>query len=98
MYCQETGDVATEYLANLPRLKTYYAGKTKITDRSLKILGQMTSLERLEFWQCAGITDAGVADLASLARLREIVLSGLPNVTRDSAALFPARVRVNYSG
>jgi hypothetical protein len=79
-------------------LKTYYAGKTGITDRSLKILGQIDSLERLEFWQCAGVTDAGVTDLARLPRLREIVLSGLPNVTRDAAALFPASVRVNYSG
>jgi hypothetical protein len=98
MYCRETGDAATGHIADLARLKTYYAGKTGITDRSLKILGQIDSLERLEFWQCAGVTDAGVTDLARLPRLREIVLSGLPNVTRDAAALFPASVRVNYSG
>jgi hypothetical protein len=97
MYCQETGDMATQHIANLPRLKSYYAGKTRITDHSLKILGQMTSLERLEFWQCSGITNAGVADLANLPDLREVGLSGLPNVTRDAAALFPANVRVNYS-
>jgi hypothetical protein len=98
MYCPETGDRATEHIANLPRLKTYYAGQTKITDRSLKILGQMASLERVEFWQCRGVTNAGIADLAGLPHLREIVLSGLPNVTRDAVALFPAKVRTNYSG
>ncbi|MGH7426924.1 MAG: hypothetical protein ACREJ4_00910 [Candidatus Methylomirabilaceae bacterium] len=38
MYCRDTGDVATEHIAGL-RLKSYYAGKTKITDRSLAILG-----------------------------------------------------------
>jgi len=82
----------------LARLKTYYAGKTRITDRSLEILGRMASLERLEFWQCAELTDAGVAHLAGLPRLREIILDGLPNVTREAVALFPAHVRVNYSG
>jgi len=82
----------------MAKLKRYYAGKTKITDRSLKILGRMTSLERLEFWQCSGITNAGMAEVANLPDLREVVLSGLPNVTRDAAALFPAHVRVDYSG
>jgi hypothetical protein len=97
MYCQETGDAATEHIGSLAKLQRYYAGKTKITDHSLKILGRMTSLERLEFWQCAGITNAGMADLANLPHLREVVLSGLPNVTRHAAKLFPAQVRVNYS-
>ena len=97
MYCQDTGDAATEHIAGLSRLKTYYAGKTRITDRSLEILGRMASLERLEFWQCAGLTDAGIAHLAGLPRLREISLEGLPNVTREALAFFPAHVRVNYS-
>jgi hypothetical protein len=98
MYCQQTGDAATEHLADLARLKTYYAGKTQITDRSLQVLGRISSLERLEFRQCSGITDAGVKNLASLPRLREIVLSGLPQVGRDATALFSASVRVDYSG
>ena len=98
MYCQETGDAATEHIAGLSRLKTYYAGKTRITDRSLEILGRLASLERLEFWQCFGITDAGVAHLAGLPLLHEITLDGLPNVTREAVALFPAQVRVSYSG
>ena len=41
MYCRETGDLATEHIAPLTKLKTYYAGKTKITDRSLEILSRM---------------------------------------------------------
>src|SRR6516225_4266030 len=44
MYCRDTGDLATEHIAGLSRLKHYYAGKTQITDRSLEILGGMTSL------------------------------------------------------
>jgi hypothetical protein len=61
MYCRDTGDTASERIADLSRLKTYYAGKTKITDRSMEILGRMPSLEKIEFWECAGITDTGVA-------------------------------------
>jgi hypothetical protein len=98
MYCRETGDAATEHLASLLRLQTYYAGMTKITDRSLEILSGMASLEHLEFWQCAGLTNAGIAHLARLPKLREISLEGLPNVTREAIALFPVGVRVNYSG
>jgi hypothetical protein len=97
MYCRHTGDEATEHIAGL-NLRTYYAGQTEITDLSLEILARMHSLERLEFWACPGITDAGVALLASLPRLVEISLDGLPGVTRDAAALFPAGVRVSYSG
>ena len=36
MYCRDTTDAATEHIAGLSKLKTYYAGQTKITDRSLR--------------------------------------------------------------
>ena len=98
MYCRDTGDAATDQIAGLPKLRTYYAGKTRITDGSLEILGRMHSLERLEFWQTAGITDRGLAFLAGLPRLREISFDGLPHVTRKGVAVFPAHVRVTYSG
>ncbi|MBS1786214.1 MAG: hypothetical protein JST85_00750 [Acidobacteria bacterium] len=96
MYCRETGDAATEHIAGLPGLKTYYAGKTKITDRSLEILGRMPSLETLEFWECAGITNVGLAHLAGLPGLREITVGGSPNVTREGMAVFPATIRANF--
>jgi hypothetical protein len=95
MYCRDTGDAATGHIAALS-LKTYYAGMTRITDRSLEILAHMESLERLEFWQCARITTAGIAHLATLPRLREITLDGLPGVTREPARFSPS-VRVTYS-
>lgn len=96
MYCRDTGDTATGHIAGLSGLETYYAGKTKITDRSLEILGRMSSLERITLWDCAGITNAGVAALAGLPRLREVGLEGLPQVSREGAAVFPANVQVNY--
>jgi hypothetical protein len=96
MYCRDTGDVATGHLGGLSRLQSYYAGKTRITDRSLELLGHMTSLEELEFWEVAGITNAGLAALAGLPRLRRLEVGGSPNVTREGFAAFPTTVRIDY--
>jgi hypothetical protein len=97
MYCRTTTDRATDHIRGLSRLKTYYAGATQITDRSLEMLGSMTSLERVELYECKGVTDAGLVFLAGLPRLREIALSGLPHVTLGGTAVFSPHVRVDYS-
>jgi hypothetical protein len=97
MYCRDTTDAATEQIAGLKRLRSYYAGKTRITDRSLGLLGGVTSLEKLEFWETAGITDAGLPSLARLPRLREISFHGVQGVTLQGTAVFPAGVRVDHS-
>jgi hypothetical protein len=97
MYCRDTTDVATAHIAGLKHLKTYYAGQTKITDRSLEILAGMPSLEKLEFWNCAGITNAGVMRLAALPSLREVIVDGCRQVTAEAAARFAPRVRVRIS-
>jgi hypothetical protein len=96
MYCRDTGDRATEHIAGL-RLKSYYAGLTKMTDRSLEILARMTSLERIELHHCKAITDAGIRLLAALPALRELSVEGSPAVTRGALAVFPPAVRVRYS-
>jgi len=57
----------------------------------------MPSLEQLDLYECKGITDAGLAYLVPLPRLREVHLDGLPGVTLDGTRVFPARVRVQYS-
>jgi len=97
MYCRETGDAATEHLSDLKKLKSYYAGHTRITDRSLELLSRIDSLEKLEFWHCLSLTNAGAAKLAALPNLRELTIDGSPGVTRDVVDLFPAHVRVKYS-
>jgi ankyrin repeat protein len=97
MYCRETTDVATEHIAALPRLMRYFASYTRITDRTPEILGTIASLERVEFSSCAGVSTAGVAKLARLPRLREVSVSGMPKVSAEITAAFPANVRVNYS-
>lgn len=97
MYCRETSDAATEHLARLTQLRTYYAGKTRITNRSLEVLGGIDSLEELTFWQCGGITDAGLVHLSRLPNLREIHFEGgMPNVTLEGTAVFPPGVHVDH--
>ena len=95
MYRRDTGDQATEHIAALA-LKSYYAGQTRITDRSLEILSRMESLERLEFYACPGITNAGIARLARLPRLREVGLESITAVTNEVVRRFPATVHVRY--
>jgi hypothetical protein len=97
MYCRETTDAATESLAGLGRLQTYYAGQTRITDRSLDILAGMPALESLEFWNCAGITSAGAALLAKLPRLREVRFDNCRHVSHEVVALFPPHVRTRHT-
>ena len=96
MYCRETGDAATEHIAGL-RLKTYYAGLTQITDRSLEILARMPTLEKIQIHHCQRVTDRGVTLLAQLPNLRELSIEGSRNVTRAAFQGFAPRVRVSYS-
>lgn len=96
MYCSGTGDAATAHVAGL-RLKKYYAGATQITDRSLEILGRMSTLESVNLHQCQRVTDAGVRHLAALPNLCEFIIEGSRNVTRAGLSGFGPRVRVSYS-
>jgi hypothetical protein len=96
MYCRTTTDAATAYIKDLPLLY-YYAGLTQITDRSLEILGGMSSLEVVDLYECQGISDAGLIHLAGLPHLREVNIDGMQRVTLEGTRVFPARVRVRYN-
>jgi hypothetical protein len=96
MYCRDTTDEATAHIARLP-LTYYYAGLTQITDRSLEILGGMSSLEQIEFYECMHITDAGLPFLAKLPRLRGVTVEGSPGITLEGTKVFARGVRVRYS-
>jgi hypothetical protein len=96
MYCRETGDAATEHIAGLRKLKRYYAGKTRITDRSLQTLSQIPSLEQIELWGCDGLTDTGVAKLSALPALQKITVHDSPQVTSAIETMFPPGVIVDY--
>ena len=72
MYCRETGDAATEQITGLTALTRYFASYTRITDRTPELLSTMPSLESVTLDSCAGVTDAGIAHLAQLPRLKEL--------------------------
>ena len=97
MYCRDTTDEATRQLRGLNRIRRYYAGATQITDASLELLSTLRTLERVEIYECLNVTDVGVRHLATLPRLRELSLSGLPLVTRSTVNALPASIRVEYS-
>jgi hypothetical protein len=98
MYCRETSDRATEHLRGLAHLGKYFVSyNNRITDRTPEILSGMDTLEEITFDTCAGLTNRGVAALARLPRLRELRVSGMPHVTSEVVAAFPARVAVSHS-
>lgn len=93
MYCRDTTDAATEHVTGLRKLSYYFNSYTTITDRTPELLSAMDSLERITFDACHGLTNAGVARLARLPRLRELRVSG-KGITSDVAAAFSPRVSV----
>jgi hypothetical protein len=78
-------------------LRYYYAGLTRITDRSLELLGRIETLEQVDLYEVQGVTDAGLPHLARLPRLREVHLDSLPGVTLGGTKVFPAGVRVHHT-
>ncbi len=94
MYCRDTTDGATEHITGLPKLSYYFNSYTAITNRTPELLSGMSSLERITFDVCHGLTDAGIANLARLPRLKELRVSG-HGVTAGVGALFPVSVAVN---
>ena len=94
MYCRDTTDAATEHITGLATLTYYFNSYTTITDRTPELLSAMDSLERVTFDTCHNLTNAGVATLARLPRLKELRVSGR-GITPGLEALFPASVTVN---
>jgi ankyrin repeat protein len=96
MYCRDTTDRATERIAGLANLKSYFASYTLVTDRTPEILAGISSLETIGLSAIPGITNTGIAALARLPRLRELDLGGLRNVTPEITTVFSPQVRVHY--
>ena len=96
MYCRDTTDAATEHIAGLKKLRSYFNSYTGITDRTPQILSGITSLERVTFDACHGLTNAGVSALGYLPRLKEVRVAG-NGLTPDVVKAFPPGVTVHYS-
>jgi hypothetical protein len=95
MYCRDTGDVATSHLTKLPRLKKYFAGYTRATDRTPQYLSEIDSLESIDLSSIPGITNAGIAALTRLPRLRELRLGGMQHVDLRTLPAFREEVRLD---
>ncbi|MEO5798992.1 MAG: hypothetical protein ABIZ70_14780 [Gemmatimonadales bacterium] len=96
MYCRETGDEATGHIAGLARLRKYFASYTRATDRTPELLAGIESLESVTFDSVAALTDAGIAHLARLPRLRELSVSG-QGISASVGAPFGPGVKVQRS-
>lgn len=96
MYCRDTSDAATQHLTGLRQLRRYFASYTQVTDRTPELLSTIDTLESVTFESCATLTDAGVATLARLPRLRELRVSGR-HITQGVARAFEPTVEVHVS-
>jgi len=96
MYCRDSTDRATGHITGMRRLKRYFASYTQITDRTPELLSGIDSLEDVEFSGCSALTDAGIAALARLPRLRKLGLGGMPRVTPEVVVRFGPAVKVRY--
>jgi len=95
MYCRDTTDAATEQITGLSNLSYYFNSYTTITDRTPALLSRMESLERVTFDSCHNLTNAGIAQLGRLPRLRELRVSGR-RLTADVAQGFGDEVNVQF--
>jgi hypothetical protein len=95
MYCRDTTDAATEHITSLTLTK-YFNSYTTITDRTPELLSGMDSLEEITFDACHGLTDAGLAKLARLPRLRVVSAAGR-GLTGKAASEFPTGVTVRIN-
>ena len=80
-------------IAAIPLLRMLMAQGTVATDEGFAALSRSRTIKYIWGRECPNLTG-----LSGLPRLREISLQGSPGVTREVAALFPAKVRVSYSG
>jgi hypothetical protein len=80
----------------MPRLRTYFVSYNRITDRTPELLSGIDTLEEVTIDSCAGLTDAGIATLSRLPRLRTLRLSGMPRVTAAVTAAFGPGVNVRH--
>jgi hypothetical protein len=84
---RDIGDEAPR-ISLASRLKSYFAGSTEITDRSLEVLAGLSTLESIELEHTVHVTNSGIAALALLRNLQQVSIGGLPLVTRDGASIF----------
>jgi hypothetical protein len=79
-------DEYVEQLSGCTKLEIIELVDTRITDRSLAILGQLKNLRQVILAFCPGVTDRGIMELGKLSELEAFVLTDAPNVTGTGLA------------
>jgi hypothetical protein len=68
-------DAGLAAIGELPKLRTVYCFKPRITNRGLAYLRESTNLQRLQLLRANDLTDAGLVHLANLTKIEELNLS-----------------------
>jgi hypothetical protein len=84
-------DASLALLRSFPKLRSLDLAQTRITDRGLRDLATLSSLEHLDLSGDPGVTDAGLDHLAALPRLQMLVLTGTRVTERGVQKLRAAR-------
>jgi hypothetical protein len=63
---------AMPYLVCFPKLRCLYLHETQVTDEGMRYVGRLRRLETLYLWDAEDLTDAGVAQLRGLDRLKRV--------------------------
>lgn len=93
-------DDVLEVLRTQSGIKTLHLGGDTMTDRGLESVADLTDLRELVLWWATNITDAGVAHLGRLHRLRilDISLSPLTDEGVRSLAALPELEELGLEG
>jgi hypothetical protein len=71
----------------LPRLRDLLCYEGQASDDCLLVISRLPRLERLTCWDAPAVTDAGVAYLARMPRLKEVTITG-SQITDESLRFF----------
>lgn len=93
----EITDAAYAHLAKMNKLKYVRANLTKTTDAGVKQLAGATQIELLDFRDCTGVGDDGIAALSQLTKIRSFKVWGR-QVTDKSLDVFGKMTNMSSLG
>lgn len=87
----DVGDDALKSLAGLTNLKSLYFSRTRITSQGLDALRELSNLTFLSLQHCRQITDAGLASVSGLSKLKALDLADTQITDAGLKSLKPLR-------
>jgi hypothetical protein len=90
---REFNDAVKGILAGVPHLRQLFLKDTQTTDECLAAISRLHRLERLYCWNAVQVTDAGLAHLRKLPKLKDVHLSN-SQITDESLGVFGDMVQM----